>query len=218
MSKKDHYNFDLNFLDKDDSKKSKAITKKTESASASKPFRAEWIPLIVVGIVILGGIYVALASSNKPPSTPTYSETREPPVPVSNYESNNVLKTETAIQEPVCNEGFCSTLDGAKCVPRPQHSHCVESRSDIWLCDVGYKEEGDTCLCASENFQCSGVYLTRVNQMDSEFERLKADLESTYVDEYSQYSIDSYNRKREIILQKLKERDQYLEDFCECSL
>lgn len=228
MPKKEHFNFDLNFLEQESPKKTKAVTsKKKESdvtSSAPPSFKAEWIPLIAIGVFVLGGIYVALASSNRT-QTPSSFNDPAPAVtnttaPVSNYD--NAITTEAPIEEEdeglECNEGFCPLLDGSRCVPKPHNAHCVESRTDNWLCDVGYREEGNSCMCISENFQCSGLYLTRVNEMDSEIGFLRSDLESTYVDEYDQYSVDAYNRKREVIIQKLKERDQYLEDFCVCTL
>jgi hypothetical protein len=42
------------------------------------------------------------------------------------------------------------------CVKKPSNAHCVESTSDAWLCNTGYKEVGNSCVVSKE--EAKSVY------------------------------------------------------------
>lgn len=46
----------------------------------------------------------------------------------------------------VCNTGYGKSLNKNYCIKLPEHSHAVESTTDVWLCDEGYKEVANTCV------------------------------------------------------------------------
>ena len=116
-----------------------------------------------------------------------------------------------------CGYGQCPSPEGDYCIDKPDHAHCANIGTDAWLCDIGYREEGSNCRCISENYQCSSLDITLVDELDRALEELKREIELTVVDEYSQYSIDSYNKKVNTYTQKLSERNEYLEKNCDCS-
>lgn len=45
-----------------------------------------------------------------------------------------------------CNEGYSLSFDRTNCIKIPEYAHAVNSSTDLWLCDSGYREEGDSCI------------------------------------------------------------------------
>ncbi|MBI2050710.1 MAG: hypothetical protein HYT31_02795 [Parcubacteria group bacterium] len=45
-----------------------------------------------------------------------------------------------------CNEGYALSLNKKYCIQIPEHAHAVESLTDVWLCDDGYREVGNSCV------------------------------------------------------------------------
>ncbi len=49
-----------------------------------------------------------------------------------------------------CNEGFTLSLNKKQCVKIPDHARVANDGKNVWLCDEGYLEKGNSCM-ASEN-------------------------------------------------------------------
>ena len=49
-----------------------------------------------------------------------------------------------------CKDDYALSLDKTRCVKLPQHSHIVNSPTDVWICDEGYKEVGNSCILARD--------------------------------------------------------------------
>jgi|GEM_PF-2897837 hypothetical protein len=45
----------------------------------------------------------------------------------------------------ICVDGYGKSLNKQYCVKIPENAHYVESPTDIWLCNEGYVEEGNSC-------------------------------------------------------------------------
>ncbi len=46
----------------------------------------------------------------------------------------------------LCKEGYARSLNKKYCVKIPDNAHFVESATDVWLCDDGFKESGNSCI------------------------------------------------------------------------
>ena len=45
-----------------------------------------------------------------------------------------------------CAQGFGLSLNKQYCIEIPANAHYVESPTDVWLCDTGFKEVGNKCI------------------------------------------------------------------------
>lgn len=45
-----------------------------------------------------------------------------------------------------CNAGYGLGLNKRHCIEIPDNAHYVDSPTDVWLCDAGFKEIGDQCM------------------------------------------------------------------------
>lgn len=70
--------------------------------------------------------------------TPSYSYTApKKRCPANSYLSGNSCH---------CNYGYASSLSGKSCIKIPKNAHEVNSTTDVWMCDSGYKEQGNYCV------------------------------------------------------------------------
>ncbi|NJP03820.1 tetratricopeptide repeat protein, partial [Candidatus Gracilibacteria bacterium] len=49
-----------------------------------------------------------------------------------------------------CDDGYGISLNGQYCVKIPDNAHYVESPTDVWLCNAGFKEVGNQCVTTKE--------------------------------------------------------------------
>lgn len=68
-------------------------------------------------------------------SSPSYATI--PYCPANSYYSN---------QECVCNNGYGPSLDKQSCIKIPTNAYYIKSTTDVWLCNIGYKEIGNQCI------------------------------------------------------------------------
>ncbi len=45
-----------------------------------------------------------------------------------------------------CDVGYTLSLDKTNCIKIPEHAHAVNSLTDVWLCDEGYREVNEHCV------------------------------------------------------------------------
>ena len=86
-------------------------------------------------------IYTPITPKPAIPSTPS-AEIK--PMPEVGPE-NNVSSTVT--DKPlVCDAEYALSFDKKHCIKIPKNAHVVDSPTDLWLCDDGYKELDNTCV------------------------------------------------------------------------
>ncbi|MBD3330810.1 hypothetical protein GF354_04750 [Candidatus Peregrinibacteria bacterium] len=56
-----------------------------------------------------------------------------------------------------CKERYAPSLSKTKCIKIPEHAHEVDSDTDVWLCDDGYEEAGNSCVEIVEEEVSYGV-------------------------------------------------------------
>ncbi len=62
-------------------------------------------------------------------------------------ETTNIIQNNnTTKKEITCKNGYALSLDKKECIKIPEHAHTVESLTDVWLCDDGYKEVNNSCI------------------------------------------------------------------------
>ena len=84
--------------------------------------------------------------------------------------ANSKLNTET--QKCDCNEGYGLTTNKKSCIKIPENAHYVDSPTDVWLCDDGYKEEGNNCVSeVPSDSESSDTELTENNPPESKKRR-----------------------------------------------
>lgn len=66
-------------------------------------------------------------------------------IPETNNEIEETVQILIEDKPVLCEEGFAHTLDGSKCVQIPPNAHAVDSKTDIWLCNEGYREVSNGC-------------------------------------------------------------------------
>ena len=52
----------------------------------------------------------------------------------------------TPPKNPSCTEGYELSLNNAYCVKIPKNAHAVNTPYDVWLCNDGFVESGNTCV------------------------------------------------------------------------
>lgn len=66
------------------------------------------------------------------------------------YPNNNITTNETTnttkIKEVECDNNFTLSLNKEYCIEIPTNAHAVISKTDVWLCDDGYKEVKNSCV------------------------------------------------------------------------
>ncbi len=68
-------------------------------------------------------------------SQPSYVP--KPSCPANSYKSGSSC---------VCNIGYAPSLDNARCIKIPANAHKGNGVTDVWECDYGYIEKGNTCV------------------------------------------------------------------------
>jgi len=74
-----------------------------------------------------------------------------------NIISNNIQKpTEKPVQDNTlfiknCGEGYTLSLNKQTCIKMPSNAHSVDNGKDIWLCNDGFIESGNSCIVSLEN-------------------------------------------------------------------
>jgi len=84
-----------------------------------------------------------------PPTQKTQNEINFKKTPANTDETIQIKtkpQEQKQNQQLKCNTGSAPSLNKKYCVDIPQNSHAVESKTDVWLCDEGYKEAGNTCV------------------------------------------------------------------------
>jgi len=73
-----------------------------------------------------------------------------------------VSTPQESTKELKCQNGSAVSLNKKYCVKIPEHSHAVESKTDVWLCDEGYKENKNSCVKVLSNSFASQLASTSV--------------------------------------------------------
>lgn len=77
------------------------------------------------------------------PITPkVYSPPPKPTTP--NCPANSSYNSSE--QRCICNEGYAASLTGSQCIKIPVNAHISNNGIDVWECNNGYKEVGNTCV------------------------------------------------------------------------
>ena len=68
----------------------------------------------------------------------------------------------------ICDSGYAPTLNLKYCTKIPKNAHVVDSKTDVWLCDDGYKEVNNSCI-KKESCENDGsvVFISRVIDGDT---------------------------------------------------
>ncbi|MFB6181500.1 MAG: DnaJ domain-containing protein [Candidatus Magasanikbacteria bacterium] len=162
---------------------------------------------------------------------------------VSNSSSENSVNTDTnntAIEEKrkrtydekankaltgreKCKKGYVLSLDNERCIKIPRNAHAVDSPTDVWLCNDGYKEVENRCVKkGGKRYKRVGKYRCTMNHYNSavklrpdkskkrrlknvkqslqskanRIEELRNEIDNLNVTRHSsQYKINKYNRK-----------------------
>jgi len=77
------------------------------------------------------------------------SNTEPKPEPEIKSKDNNTPPV-VAKQPLRCDAGYVSSFDKKYCVKIPENAHAVNSLTDLWLCNDGYKEINNACLIVSQ--------------------------------------------------------------------
>ncbi|MBU4601214.1 hypothetical protein L6307_01390 [Candidatus Parcubacteria bacterium] len=56
------------------------------------------------------------------------------------------IKEEAENKTLVCPSDYGLSIDKTKCIKIPENAHVVDSQTDAWLCNDGYKEKNNKCI------------------------------------------------------------------------
>ena len=101
--------------------------------------------------------------------------------------------------ECFCDEGYGMDYNKTFCAKIPANAHYIESVTDVWKCDEGYREVGESCfrINISEESQLSFV--------PSFKEQIKIHARESISETEKQEHLDRYNKSMEIWKRLLEE-------------
>jgi len=74
-------------------------------------------------------------------------ESQPQPQPRSEPKPKEYNISSPEVQQPKkCDEGYVLSFNKKHCVKIPENAHAVDSPTDLWLCNDGYKEINNTCV------------------------------------------------------------------------
>jgi len=95
--------------------------------------------------------FPSIPLANPPAPQPIQEKPKpEPFVPTKQVESMPNCFAYSSFNEEnqkcECNEGYGISINKQYCVKIPNNAHYVDSPTDVWLCDDGFKEIGNDCI------------------------------------------------------------------------
>jgi len=60
------------------------------------------------------------------------------------------------------------------------------------------------------------MFASRADTMQNTIDTSQRDLDNTYVDQYSQRSVNAYNVKANSVNKAIADRNKYLSEYCTC--
>lgn len=93
------------------------------------------------------------------------------PIPTPNFQniSNQAKINLNKLKEPLpsptpisCKEGSLLSLDKKRCVKIPQNAHPANDGKNVWLCNDGYAEKGNSCVLISPTIKTTSTTNTPV--------------------------------------------------------
>ena len=84
----------------------------------------------------------------------TEEKTTEDEVKETNTKNKNKQEIDKIAE---CSKGKAPSLDNSRCIPVPENAHPVDSETDVWLCNKGYKEVGYNCIRKKNSSTSSSV-------------------------------------------------------------
>lgn len=174
------------------------------------PIWKKWWKYIILGFLLisfLASLWESNSSSNNYSNSTNYTNTAK-----NNYDTPtttfNKVDTITKTSNNKC-------IFNWKEIEKPLHSSCVKNdRFNAWKCDIWYYEKNNYCWCTSMQYSCNSFVSTVT--IDNKIDELEIKINNTYVDRYSQKSIDNYNWLISKSNNLITKRNKILNDNCTC--
>ena len=160
-----------------------------------------WFILMFIWIIFIISIFSDNSSNN---TNTTSSNNTDYSNRINTANSNNTINNNS-------NKCLLNWIEYTK----PNNSSCITwDKYNAWKCNTWYTEKNNYCWCNSWNYNCP-IYLD-TSDLDNRIAKLEKEVNSMYVNQYSDSSVNNYNSKVNSMNKLIEERNKKLNDNCSC--